>query len=66
MVSQKLTKEINGRINYAGEEITPLDEDAVRQAVQDLHDEGVVSYAICYVFSYMNPTHEKRSHFGFN
>ena len=61
LVSQKLTKEINGRINYAGEEITPLDEDAVRQAVQDLHDEGVVSYAICYVFSYMNPTHEKRT-----
>ena len=44
-----------------GKVLTPLDEDEVRQAVRLLKDEGVESIAVCYLFSFLNPTHEKRT-----
>jgi N-methylhydantoinase A len=58
---QSLTREIGGRIDYTGAEIEPLDEDAVRTAAAELKAAGAVSIAVCYLFSFMNPTHERRS-----
>ena len=58
---QSLTREIPGRIDFEGNELAPLDEDTVRQAAQELSDAGVESIAICYLFSFMNPSHEKTS-----
>jgi N-methylhydantoinase A len=58
---QSLTREIGGRIDYTGAEIEPLDEDAVRKAAAELRAAGVVSVAVCYLFSFMNPAHERRS-----
>ena len=39
----------------------PLAEDEVREAARELKDEGVDSIAICFLFSYINPGHEKRA-----
>ena len=39
-----------------GDELEPLDEDAVRQAAIELRDEGVESVAVCFLFSYLNPS----------
>jgi N-methylhydantoinase A len=58
---QSLTREVGGRIDYTGAELEPLDEDAVRQAAVELKAAGVVSIAVCYLFSFMNPAHEERS-----
>ncbi len=58
---QSQTREIGGRIAYDGQELEPLDEDAVRKAARDLRDAGVDSIAVVYLFSYMNPAHERRS-----
>jgi N-methylhydantoinase A len=58
---QSLTREIGGRIDYSGAELEPLDEDAVREAAVGLKSSGVVSIAVCYLFSFMNPAHEQRS-----
>jgi N-methylhydantoinase A/oxoprolinase/acetone carboxylase beta subunit len=44
-----------------GEVLTPLDEDEVRQAARDLRDEGVEAVAVCFLFSYLNPEHERRA-----
>ena len=44
-----------------GAVLTPLDEDAVRVAARALRDEGVESIAVCFLFSYINPTHEERA-----
>ena len=41
--------------------LEPLDEDAVRRAAAELKAAGVVSIAVCYLFSYMNPAHEQRT-----
>ena len=38
--------------------LLPLDRDAVRRAARELKATGVESIAVCYLFSFMNPTHE--------
>ncbi len=58
---QSLTREIGGRVDYSGAVVEALDEDAVRQAAADLKQAGVVSIAVCYLFSFMNPAHEQRT-----
>jgi N-methylhydantoinase A/oxoprolinase/acetone carboxylase beta subunit len=45
----------------SGEVLTPLDEDEVRAAARELRDEGVEAVAVCFLFSYLNPEHERRA-----
>src|SRR5262249_47988327 len=49
---------ISQRHAYDGEELLPLDEDAVRAGVQRLKALGCTSIAVMYLFSYVNPEHE--------
>ncbi len=56
---QSLTREIPGRIDYEGNELAPLDEAAVRLAARELRDANVDSIAVCFLFSFMNPGHER-------
>lgn len=44
-----------------GEVLIPLDEDEVVSAARRLAEEGVDSVAICFLFSYLNPDHERRA-----
>ncbi len=39
----------------------PLDEDAVRAAARELRADGVEAVAVCFLFSYLNPEHERRA-----
>jgi len=48
------------RMNYAGEPVISLDEEETRQVVRRLVDEGVQALAVCTLFSYLNPIHERR------
>src|SRR6516164_10724531 len=41
--------------------LEPLDEAGVRRAARELGAEGVEAVAICFLFSYLNPVHEKRA-----
>ena len=59
LVPPSLTREIPGRMDYTGAELTPLDEQAVRRAVRELVDAGIKSFAVCYLFSFKNPAHEQ-------
>lgn len=45
----------------AGEVVTDLEEDAVRDAGRALHEAGVEAVAVCFLFSYLNPEHEERA-----
>jgi N-methylhydantoinase A len=49
------------RVDYQGEVLLPLDEDAVRAGVRRLHALGVRSIAVMYLFSFVNPRHEQRT-----
>jgi N-methylhydantoinase A len=53
--------EIGGRLNYAGEELEPLDEEAIRDAARRARDEGFGAVAVAFLFSYLNPAHELRA-----
>ena len=48
------------RLDFRGEVVKPLDEDAVRAAVRRLAKQGVESVAVCLLFSFLNPAHERR------
>jgi N-methylhydantoinase A len=61
LIRPHLTHEIAGRMDYAGAEIEPLDEAGVRAAARALAAQGVRSFAVCFLFSFMNDAHEKRA-----
>ena len=61
LVRPKFVREIGGRVDYLGAEIEPLDEAAVEQAARDLAAQGATTFAICFLFSFMNPSHEERA-----
>lgn len=44
-----------------GEILEQLDENEVRTAARALKEAGVESVAICFLFSYLNPEHERRA-----
>lgn len=51
--------EIAGRLDETGAEVAPLDEAAIRTAVEALRMAGVEALAICFVHAYANPAHEE-------
>jgi len=53
---------VRGRLDYQGNIISPLNEDDVVKTVDDLvQKHGVQSIAVCYLFSFVNPAHERRT-----
>jgi N-methylhydantoinase A len=49
------------RCDFEGNVILELDEQAVRRGVQRLKKLGVESIAVCFLFSFVNPDHERRA-----
>jgi N-methylhydantoinase A len=60
LVPQRLTQEVTGRLDWQGQEITPLDEDDVRNAARSFREAGVESVAVCLLFSFLDARHERR------
>ncbi|HEX3952424.1 MAG TPA: hydantoinase/oxoprolinase family protein [Stellaceae bacterium] len=54
-------KEATERVDAVGDVLVPLDEATVVQAVDELVAEGVAAIAVCYLFSFVNPSHELRT-----
>jgi N-methylhydantoinase A len=62
LVKRRHRKVVKGRlIPPRGEELEPLDENAVVEAARALKAEGIEAVAVCFLFSYLNPTHEERA-----
>jgi N-methylhydantoinase A len=53
--------EVAERIDAQGRVLVPLDEDAVLRAASALVDQGVEAIAICFLFSFVSPDHERRA-----
>jgi N-methylhydantoinase A len=49
------------RLDYTGDVLLPLDEEAVRRGVRRLRQLGVRSVAVMFLFSFVNPAHELRA-----
>ncbi|WP_290901161.1 hydantoinase/oxoprolinase family protein [Ferroglobus sp.] len=60
LVPRYLRKGVKERVNSKGEIVKPLDEKSAREAVEFLISEGVESIAVSFLFSFLNPTHERR------
>ena len=61
-VERRHRKVVNERIAPpTGEVLVPLDEEGVRAAARELRDAGVESVAVCFLFSYLDPSHERRA-----
>lgn len=56
-----LRREVPERVAASGEILIPLDEDAVRREAAALAADGVQAIAICFLFSFLNPLHERRA-----
>ena len=61
LVPQHRTFEIAERILYDSSELQPLDEESVRNAARRCREMGVNSIAVCFLFAFMNDTHEVRA-----
>ncbi|MFK8253220.1 hydantoinase/oxoprolinase family protein [Ancylobacter terrae] len=61
LVPRRWRLEVTERIGARGEIVTPLAEEDVRQAGAELVAAGVESVAVCFLNSYLNPTHEERA-----
>lgn len=61
VVDRDCIEEITERVTSAGTPAVPLDEDGVRAAVRRLVDRGVEAVAVCYLWSFSDPTHERRT-----
>ena len=61
LIPRYLYYEVTERMTAEGEVLKPLNEDEVRQAAQQIKKEGVEAIAVCFVHSYINPSHEKRA-----
>jgi N-methylhydantoinase A len=52
---------VRGRLDPAGRELVPLDEEGLRRIAERLRADGVAAVAVCFLHSYANPAHEQRA-----
>ncbi|MEJ2429488.1 MAG: hydantoinase/oxoprolinase family protein [Deltaproteobacteria bacterium] len=50
---------IKGRVLNTGEEYEPLDEKGARKVIRQIGQSQAQSVAVCFIFSFANPSHEK-------
>jgi N-methylhydantoinase A len=60
LVPLERVREAPERMSVDGRILRPLDEAAVRTAIQELLDDEIEALAICLLHSYVNPAHEIR------
>lgn len=60
-VPRYLRLEVDERMDYQGNELTPLNEEEVATCVEKLKKEGVEAVAIVFLHSYVNSAHEKQA-----
>ena len=60
LVPRFLRHGVPERVRFDGTVDTPLDEAAVERALDAVADEGVDAVAVCFLFSFLNPRHERR------
>ncbi|WFE40939.1 hydantoinase/oxoprolinase family protein [Micromonospora sp. WMMD998] len=60
LVRRRFTAGVRGRLDHRGQEVEPLDPESVRAAARTLVvDQQVTSIAICFLHSFLDPSHER-------
>jgi N-methylhydantoinase A len=60
LVPPSLTGEVRERVDFRGNVLRPLDEAALRDTVHALKAHELESIAVCLLFSFLHPQHERR------
>ncbi len=60
LVTRDKRLEVSERVRFDGSIHTPLDEEEVRAAARKLKAQGITTVAVCFLFSFIEPAHEKR------
>lgn len=58
LVPRYLCFEVEERLNYKGQVLTPFNRDQAREVAAKIRQHGVQSVAVCFLHSYVNPEHE--------
>ncbi len=61
IVPRRLIRGVTGRIDSLGREVIPLYENEVEAAAKELLDAGVKDVVVCFLWSFLNPAHERRA-----
>ena len=61
LVARRLRFEATERVDYRGRVVTPLDTEALAATVTEMKAAAVESIAVCFLFSFMNPVHEREA-----
>lgn len=61
LVSRRLRLGIDQRMDYKGDVLREMDEESVVKACEKCRRYGVEAIAICYLFSFLNPEHERKT-----
>ena len=61
LTTRDLIHEARGRLNYRGEVVEPLNRADIEEAVRALVAAKVEAIAVCFLFSYTNPAHEREA-----
>ncbi|MGH7050458.1 MAG: hydantoinase/oxoprolinase family protein [Acetobacteraceae bacterium] len=61
LVPGHLRKEVPEQRDARGRIVVPLDEDALARAADELAAAGARAIAVCFLFSFLDPTHERRA-----
>ena len=59
VVPRPLIKGVTERIDYRGSVVVPVDLDEAARAADELVDSGVEAIAVCFLWSFLNPDHER-------
>ena len=61
LVERKHRKTVSERVVPPGEITTPLDEERCVEAILELREQGVESICVCFLFAFLDPSHELRA-----
>jgi N-methylhydantoinase A len=61
LVRRGLRLEVPERLGARGDVLRPLDEDALRGVLRSLHGKEIESVAVVFLYSYRDPSHERRA-----
>jgi N-methylhydantoinase A len=61
LIPRSLRFGVRERVTSSGEVLIPLDRDRVRELRAELVRQGVESIAICYLFAFLEPAHERET-----
>ena len=60
LASETMRFEVAERLNWQGEVVTPLTDAEATKVAQEVVNSGAEAVAICFLFAYLNPTHERK------